>query len=211
VGVKIEREARVISDYLEVWRPAGRELLALARERVTIGKDPDNDVVIHHDRTVSRCHAVLQNLGVAWTVRDLGSRNGTRVNGVLLRSDRVLRDGDELRLGYSRLVYRGGDPARARAHDGTEGGPPAPELTQGERRVLLSLCRPLLGGDPFPQPGSIGQVATELGITAGAVKQHLHRLYDKFDIHGAGEGRARLANEAIRRGAVNLGDLRPPD
>jgi predicted DNA binding protein len=196
-------------DYLEVWKPSGRELVALTGQRLTVGKDPGNDVVFTHDRTVSRWHLLLESLGAVWVVRDLGSRNGTRVNGELLRSERVLRPGDELRLGNSRLVYRAGQASRAGAEDRTEVGEQPPELTRREREVLLALCRPLFAGEPFPRPASIGQVAAELGVTDGAVKQHLLRLYDKFDVGDDGDRRARLANEAVRRGAINLGDLRP--
>ena len=46
-------------------------------------------------------------------------------------------------------------------------------------------------------------------ITQAAVKQHLANLYDKFGIQaGDSHRRARLANEALRRGAVSLTQLR---
>ena len=45
-----------------------------------------------------------------------------------------------------------------------------------------------------------------------AVKQHLSRLYDKFDVGAHGERRrVQLANAAVARGAVKLGDLRADD
>jgi hypothetical protein len=40
------------------------------------------------------------------------------------------------------------------------------------------------------------------------VKQHLAHLFDKFAVYGDSGRRTRLANEAIRRGAVRLADLR---
>ena len=55
---------------------------------------------------------------------------------------------------------------------------------------------------------------SELGVSVGslseaAVKQHLAHLYDKFGIQGGGERRrVRLANEALRRGAVTMAGLR---
>jgi hypothetical protein len=46
-------------------------------------------------------------------------------------------------------------------------------------------------------------------ITQAAVKQHLVNLYDKFGVPaGESHRRARLANEALRRGAVSLTQLR---
>ena len=62
-------------------------------------------VSLYHDPTVSRVHAVLENFGFAWSIRDLGSRNGTYVNGQRITTERVLRSGDEVRLGDCRLFF----------------------------------------------------------------------------------------------------------
>jgi DNA-binding NarL/FixJ family response regulator len=51
-------------------------------------------------------------------------------------------------------------------------------------------------------------MAQELFVTEAAIKQHLQNLYDKFAIPTEGERRVRLANEAIRRGAVTIAMLR---
>ena len=67
--------------HLEIWKPSGRQLITLGGERVTVGKSSTNLVSLNHDSTVSRVHAVLENLGFAWSIRDVGSRNGTYLNG----------------------------------------------------------------------------------------------------------------------------------
>ena len=75
--------------------------------------------------------------------------------------------------------------------------------------ALLALCRPVLSADLFTEPASIRLIAEQLVVTEAAVKQHLLRLYDKFGVYESGERRrVRLANEAVRRGAVSLADLR---
>jgi predicted transcriptional regulator len=75
--------------------------------------------------------------------------------------------------------------------------------------VLAALCSPLLAGELFTEPASTHDVAEALVITEAAVKQHLLHLYDKFGIHDPTERRrARLANEAFRRGLLNQADLR---
>ena len=51
-------------------------------------------------------------------------------------------------------------------------------------------------------------MASELFVTEAAVKQHLLNLYDKFAIPTEGDRRVRLANEALRRGAVTIAQLR---
>lgn len=58
---------------------------ALTKPRITIGRDPNNDIVIDHIE-VSRKHAVLEiNDGIV-TISDIGSLNGTYVDGKLIRS-----------------------------------------------------------------------------------------------------------------------------
>ena len=191
--------------YLEVWTPAGRELVALEAGRLTLGADPANDLALPADPTLSRLHAVLERYEAGWCVRDLGSRNGTFVNGQRIWGERPLRPGDELRVGATRLVYRGDEPGGA----GTQASEPPPELTRREREVLVVLCRTVLAGEAFTEPASIREIADALVVSEAAVKQHLAHLYDKFGIHGGGERRrVRLANEALRRGAVTMAGLR---
>jgi DNA-binding NarL/FixJ family response regulator len=85
----------------------------------------------------------------------------------------------------------------------------APPLTPRERDVLLALCHPLLTGDAFTEPASIRAIAAELVVSEAAVKQHLSRLYVKFDVADAERRRVQLANAAVSTGAVKLSDLRP--
>ena len=191
--------------HLEVWGSDGPRLVALESEHVTIGKDGSNDVAVTGDKAVSRLHAVLERFGPGWAVRDLGSSNGTYVNGERILSERALHHADEIRVGSTRLVFRD----QVADYTRTERAAAPPELTRREREVLLGLCRPVLSGAMFTKPASIKEIAAELFVTENAVKQHLGRLYDKFGIIGGGEPRpVQLANDAIRRGAVSIADLR---
>jgi len=204
-----------MASHLEIWKPSGRELITLSGQRVTVGKASTNIVSLKDDSTVSRLHAVLENLGFAWSVRDVGSRNGTYLNGEKISAERVLRSGDELRVGKSRLIFW-----EVQEGDETTGGEetisaaPAqlpPPLTRRELEVLVVLCRPLVSDDPFPAAASVRRMAQELFVTEAAIKQHLQNLYDKFAIPTEGERRVRLANEALRRGAVTIAMLRDSD
>ena len=91
--------------HLEIWKPSGRQLITLGGERVTVGKSSTNLVSLNRDSTVSRVHAVLENLGFAWSIRDVGSRNGTYLNGEKISAERVIRSCDEWRFGSSRIVF----------------------------------------------------------------------------------------------------------
>lgn len=65
---------------------------------VVIGRHRDSDFVIG-DQTVSRRHAALYRKGYSWIVEDLGSKNGTRVNGRRVVGRAVIAPGDELGFG----------------------------------------------------------------------------------------------------------------
>jgi hypothetical protein len=200
-----------MSCHLEVWKPSGRELVPLSGQRITVGKASTNSVSLDHDPTVSRLHAVLENHGSAWSIRDVGSRNGTYINGEKIEAERVLRSGDEVRIGKSRLVFlvaRGADEPADEATIVPDAAQLPPRLTRREFDVLLVLCRPLVSDDPFPEPASVRRMASELFVTEAAVKQHLQNLYDKFAVPTEGDRRVRLANEALRRGAVTIAQLR---
>jgi len=74
-----------------------------------IGRAPDCQV--RFDSTaVSRHHARLSIAGDEATLQDLGSKNGTYVRGRRLAEPAVLRDGDPVRFGSVRLVFRTGSP-----------------------------------------------------------------------------------------------------
>ena len=75
--------------------PGGRALV--------IGRGSGCDLTLA-DPSVSRWHAELIRDGERWVVRDMGSTNGTRVNGWRVRRA-VLRPGDVLALGAQRVVF----------------------------------------------------------------------------------------------------------
>ena len=193
---------------LERFGPTGHDLVVLdeSQGRLSIGKSSTNDLPIDDDSTVSRVHAVLEHVGPAWCITDVGSKNGTSVNGEPLFAPRTLSDRDVIIMGRTRLVMR--DPG-ARGDVTTEPLRAAPPRTAGEQRVLVELCRPVLSGQAFTSPSSVRAIAEALYVTDSAVKQHLDRLYDKFGIRAdAGVSRrVLLANEAIQTGAVSLKDL----
>ncbi len=70
---------------------------------ITIGRHPDSNLVLA-DPNVSRNHAEIRPQGERFTVVDLGSTNGTRVNGVRVDTQ-VLQDGDEVSFGNTRMRF----------------------------------------------------------------------------------------------------------
>jgi transcriptional regulator with GAF, ATPase, and Fis domain len=63
---------------------ASRFLVLRDGETLTVGREADNGLVLE-DRRVSKCHARLSWSGTGWRMEDLGSKNGTFVNGVAAR------------------------------------------------------------------------------------------------------------------------------
>lgn len=75
----------------------------------TLGRDVNNTIVVD-DAFVSGNHAVLTYRGRAWYVEDLGSTNGTFVNGDPVDGITTVAFGDELQLGNVRLRLDRGRP-----------------------------------------------------------------------------------------------------
>jgi predicted component of type VI protein secretion system len=193
-----------MSAYLEWWDGQARRVFPLESDRVTVGSSPTNDVVIE-EPSVSRVHAILQLVTNTWVVEDCGSRNGTFVQGKRIPSLHPLRPGEELRLGRVQLLL-GGQPSAGGKE--TEAVTDQPALTARERDVLVALCAPLAAGDVFTEPLSVREIATALGVSDAAVKQHLANLYDKFAVVEGDRRRSRLANAALDSAAVTVADIR---
>jgi Nif-specific regulatory protein len=85
--------------------PLKGKLFLLAKDEVSIGRDPSNEISML-DSLVSRRHCVIHKEGNAFQLRDLESRNSTFVGGVPVR-ERVLVHGDQIRVGNSILIFQG--------------------------------------------------------------------------------------------------------
>ncbi|MGP8058064.1 MAG: FhaA domain-containing protein [Acidimicrobiales bacterium] len=88
--------------FAELVLPEG-ERIPIGADPVVIGRLPECAVVLG-DPNVSRRHAELRRVGDSVVVTDLGSTNGTRVNGVTVR-EQHLASGDEISVGSTTLVF----------------------------------------------------------------------------------------------------------
>jgi len=88
-------------------------------DALTLGRGTDNDLVLP-DIALSRKHLRLMSTQSGWSFRDLGSGNGTRLNG---RScdEGELQDGDQLEVGNSVLEYLSSDRPPGKAHSRVAG------------------------------------------------------------------------------------------
>jgi hypothetical protein len=78
--------------------PQPGQAFALDRDTLTLGRDPSNAIAINEPQ-VSRHHARITQQGNVIVVEDLGSTNGTYVNGMRLTGPRALTPGDVISLG----------------------------------------------------------------------------------------------------------------
>jgi pSer/pThr/pTyr-binding forkhead associated (FHA) protein len=180
------------------------------RDRLTFGRRSTADISLRWDSQVSRLHAELVRVGEDWILQDDGlSRNGSFVNGEMVRGQRRLEDGDALRLGRSVLIFR--DP---RSIDSKVTAPAANlqqavRLSDTQRQVLIELCRPYKQSASFVTPATNDQIAQELSLSVDAIKKHLRALYEKFAVTHLpqNEKRARLVERAFAGGFVSEHDL----
>lgn len=87
----------------------------LMTETLTLGRDAACDLVLASP-IISRQHARLTRRSQGYTLEDLGSRNGTTVNGHPITTTQVLHDGDQIELGgIWKMSYADADATRAKA------------------------------------------------------------------------------------------------
>jgi sigma-B regulation protein RsbU (phosphoserine phosphatase) len=99
---------------LQILTPDGKTtVVPLDGDRLTLGRSSAGVLCFPDDAGLSRQHLTLQRAGEEWTVEDLGSKNGTMVNGARLTSRHTLRSGDRIAAGHLVLVYDqpGGAPS----------------------------------------------------------------------------------------------------
>jgi hypothetical protein len=101
--------SRLTADIESAWRAGRTPVLALPDHPtgpVTIGRAPNCDCHLV-EPSVSRRHAQLRRVDETWLLRDLGSSNGTRLNGLRVTEEIEVRPGDQLSLGGVRYRLGG--------------------------------------------------------------------------------------------------------
>jgi serine phosphatase RsbU (regulator of sigma subunit) len=79
--------------------------LPLTGSRLAVGRSSAVELSFPEDAGLSRQHFVFEFEGNEWTVRDLGSKNGTFVNNIPLKARLILKPGDRITAGHVTIVY----------------------------------------------------------------------------------------------------------
>ena len=135
----------------------GKERFPLVRERVTIGRSRESDIFLP-DQWLSRHHAEIRRDGASYVVVDLGSKNGTLLNGDQIDSSQRLRDGDIITLGEHVLTFSDETAADDEA---------APEGTRIFSAKELSDIRT----KPSMDPEELARQSRVLGVLQQAMRQ----------------------------------------
>jgi hypothetical protein len=102
VAEPLEERARVREQNALLFSDGQR--IVVGSGGVTLGRSRQCDVVLQ-DPNVSRQHAEIRPRGGSWVLTDLGSTNGSAINGRQISGPEVLRPGDEIELGTSVLTF----------------------------------------------------------------------------------------------------------
>ena len=121
----------------------GKVAYEFAERFITIGRAPDNMIIID-DPSVSSRHAQLELVDDTYRIKDLESTNGTRVNGVPI-TESALRFDDRIRFGA----------IEARLEPDTRGSQPLPERHEAEARPAPMSAAPanFINASPFRRRG----------------------------------------------------------
>jgi pSer/pThr/pTyr-binding forkhead associated (FHA) protein len=82
----------------------GEHSVTIGKEPITIGRSPANTIHIS-DPASSRKHCIIKPSGEVTTIIDMGSVNGTRVNGTRIAREQELRGGDVIQIGKTVLRF----------------------------------------------------------------------------------------------------------
>jgi adenylate cyclase len=127
--------------------PDGQQVVDL-RDFNSLGRHPSNTIQLL-DKIVSKEHCIVERRGQSFVLRDLGSLNGTYINGERVNGERELKHGDDLALGGTRGRY----------DDGSGRPMPAPQVqahqfTQPVQQVGWQGQPPPSAGQPYGAPSA---------------------------------------------------------
>jgi pSer/pThr/pTyr-binding forkhead associated (FHA) protein len=174
-----------------------------------IGRSDGADLRLPWDREVSKLHAQLEFVGGDCTLVDDGlSTNGSFVNEERVSGRRRLDDGDVLRIGRTRILFRSPGEAQESTVVASE-AITAAGVSPAQKRVLVALCRPFKDGATFATPASNAEIAAELHLSVDAVKTHLRALFEKFGLAEVPQSQKRvtLVQRVMQSGLIGPRDL----
>jgi len=215
-----------MAKYLELRSATHRQRIPLQDQPVTIGRHPTN-VLALQDARLSRYHCVIEPAGEDVKLMDLGSRNGTRLNGKKITAAAPMKPGDVVRIGGIEITLidesadlpvaeladsddTGGDDAEIRL---TDEDAPRPKSSRPRKRRPDALAPPpgalSLETDDEPEltPDNVDQVQRQslndvvAGLPSGSIKP------EQLTLVNARNQRARASKSEASHGIQLLKQL----
>jgi hypothetical protein len=173
----------------------------LGDDDFVIGRSPDCHLVVA-DRQVSRKHARLKKHPQGYLLEDLGSKNGTHLNGTRITETMTLRDGDEIQVALAvKLAYLGSEATVQLGHP------------SGEGRLWMDLLRhrvTLLGKELDPPLSAAQYRLLELLYRNASRVVSREEIIDSVWVDTEAEGVSEQAIDAlIRRLRDRLAEVDP--
>jgi pSer/pThr/pTyr-binding forkhead associated (FHA) protein len=174
----------------------------LVRDEITIGRKEGNTIRLT-DRNVSRRHAKLQKQNGGYVLQDLGSYNGTVINGTRLSDQRALKMGDQIVIGDYKLNI---------VEESTTQVAPAAAPVASAASVAETYEAPAQSGGHHPQ-ATVPAIPTALGVPPPAttpVPEHLKRLQLVFLAPAGTPGPFAITKLPILLGRSEIADVSLP-
>ncbi len=205
---------------LLIHTPDGRtRTLALDRERFSLGRSSTNELCYAEDAGLSRQHLAIERQDDSWIVRDLGSKNGTLVNGVRITGPHTLGPNDRITAGHLVLEFSGKKAVPAQTVVFIEGAVTSPSSStmatslegalNGQKaldgnaqvRALIQAGRELAGHQPL---GKLFTTIMDLSIDAvGAARGVLMTLEGEELVVRAAKGEGFRISKTVRDRVLN--------
>jgi adenylate cyclase len=138
--------------------PEGQQVVEL-RAHNSLGRHPSNTIQLL-DKIVSKEHCIVERRGDTFVLRDLGSLNGTYINGERVQGEKQLRNGDDIALGTTRARFE--DAAGATTTGATATVPQGPASVANspgwQPAAPAAAPRPYAASPPAPPANAGGTV-----------------------------------------------------
>jgi general secretion pathway protein E len=174
--------------YLEIKANGKSARLPADKQAITVGRAPDN-VLVLSDNLASRAHCVIEKTSDGWRVRDLGSSNGTRLNGQPIKLS-PFKPGDKLQIGQTIILIFDPQLQQQQEQEAQEAevltADDVVEDAAAELRELEALARGRVDEDPAPAGINIGENVD--------YETALSDLAESLPLHAFGESEIALIN-----------------
>ncbi len=174
---------------------------------MSVGRSASCDIVLKDDKSVSSKHAVIRTVGAQSTIEDLGSTNGTLLEGRRIKRH-LLRRGDSIIIGEHELAYRDEMAQNTAAFGGRA---PAAAEDSLEKTRLITAYAQLIGVEGPDKGKRIPLLKEETVIdNPGKNPARVYRSPDGYVLSAqVGPGEPRLNDKPVQTGGQLLakGDI----